>query len=104
MTVAKDNGAAADGQPYANHLRQILEDGLRSGKTPVVTTNPVLLEQQAKSCMPEKGFNYIKGGAGEGVTMHANRLAFQQWKIVPRVLTPTTPRDLGTTIFGETYG
>jgi isopentenyl diphosphate isomerase/L-lactate dehydrogenase-like FMN-dependent dehydrogenase len=54
--------------------------------------------------MPKKGWEYIKGGAGEASTMDADRLAFRQWKIVPRVLTPTTPRDLSTTLFGEKYG
>ncbi|KAF4509276.1 hypothetical protein G6O67_005549 [Ophiocordyceps sinensis] len=35
--------------------------------------------------------------------MDANRLAFRQWKIVPRVLRPTSPRDLGVTLFGHKY-
>ncbi|KUI60456.1 hypothetical protein VP1G_07654 [Cytospora mali] len=48
-------------------------------------------------------FNYIYGGAGEGATMDANRLAFRQWKIIPRFLRPTKPRDLRVEIFGQTY-
>lgn len=91
-------------QPYANHLRKILEHGLLEGRVPVVTTNPNLLEQQAQKVMIKKGYNYINGAAGEGATMRANRAAFQQWQIIPRVLAPTTPRDLSVTIFGYKYG
>lgn len=90
--------------PYAAYLRSILEKGLLQGKRPVVTTNPNRLEAQAEQAMPKKGFEYIRGGAGESSTMDANRLAFRQWKIIPRVLTPNTPRDLSTVIFGENYG
>ena len=48
-------------------------------------------------------FNYIYGGAGEAATMEANRLAFRQWKIIPRVLRPTVPRDLSVELFGKKY-
>ncbi|KAK2593903.1 hypothetical protein QQS21_008365 [Conoideocrella luteorostrata] len=89
--------------PYAQYLKSILEKGILMGAPPVVSTNPNSLEEQAKKIMPKKGWEYIKGGAGESSTMDANRLAFRQWKIVPRVLTPTTPRDLSTTLFGERY-
>lgn len=33
--------------------------------------------------------------------MDANRLAFRQWKLIPRMLRPTTYRDLRTTLFGH---
>ncbi|CZR50665.1 related to L-lactate dehydrogenase [Phialocephala subalpina] len=35
--------------------------------------------------------------------MDANRLAFRQWKLVPRMLRPTTHRDLTIELFGEKY-
>lgn len=35
--------------------------------------------------------------------MDANRLAFRQWKLVPRMLRNTSPRDLGISIFNEKY-
>lgn len=89
--------------PYAQYIKSILEKGILMGAPPIVTTNPNSLEEQAKKVMPRKGWEYIKGGAGESSTMDANRLAFRQWKIVPRVLTPTTPRDLSTSLFGEKY-
>jgi len=80
------------------------QDGMFFGKMPVVTTDPNQLEEQAKSKLPITSFNYVAGGAGERATMDANRLAFRQWKMVPRMLRPTTTRDLRTKLFGETYG
>ncbi|TFB04810.1 hypothetical protein CCMA1212_002716 [Trichoderma ghanense] len=90
-------------QPYAAYLQTVVRKGLLAGELPIVTTNPNWLEGQARKKMTKAGFEYIFGGAGESSTMDANRLAFRQWKIVPRVLKPTTPRDLSVTIFGQKY-
>lgn len=73
------------------------------GIVPSVTTNPNKLEQQAKESMTRRGYNYVGGGAGEGATMDANRLAFRTWKMVPRMLRDTTHRSLKTTILGKEY-
>jgi hypothetical protein len=89
--------------PYAGYLREILQRGILGEQLPAVTTNPNQLEEQAKAKMSTKGFDYIKGGAGESATMDSNRLAFRQWNIIPRVLKPTSPRDLSTTLFGQKY-
>lgn len=69
-----------------------------------VTTDPNKLEAQAESILKSTAFNYVAGGAGERATMDANRLAFRQWKMIPRMLQPTTHRDLKVELFGETYG
>jgi lactate 2-monooxygenase len=53
---------------------------------PTVTTDPNKLEEQAKSLLKPTAYNYVAGGAGERATMDANRLAFRQWKMVPRML------------------
>ncbi|RCI17200.1 hypothetical protein L249_2382 [Ophiocordyceps polyrhachis-furcata BCC 54312] len=89
--------------PYAFYLKDLIAKGIQKGEPPVVTTDPNLLEETARKSMTERGFNYIRGSAGEGATMSANRLAFRQWKLVPRVLRPTTPRNLSVTLFGRTY-
>lgn len=70
---------------------------------PLVTTDPNKLEAQAKRKLPPEAYNYVAGGAGERATMDANRLAFRQWKMIPRMLRPTTKRDLRVELFGETY-
>lgn len=89
---------------YADYLPNILQKGMLQGSLPVVTTNPNRLEAEAEKVMRKAGFDYIRGGAGEAATMDSNRLAFRQWKIIPRVLIPTTPRDLSVTLFGCRYG
>lgn len=71
---------------------------------PLVTTDPNKLEAQAKSKLTPTSFNYVAGGAGERATMDANRLAFRQWKMIPRMLRPTTKRDLKVELFGHVYG
>lgn len=88
---------------YGAYQDKIYREGLR-GHLPVVTTNPNGLQAQFKSSIPSKPYNFISGGAGEGATMDANRQAFRQWKIVPRMLIPTTEKSLKVELFGKTYG
>jgi len=75
-----------------------------NNRLPVVTTDPNKLEEQAKAILKPTSFNYVAGGAGERATMDANRLAFRQWKMVPRMLRATSQRNLSVKLFGETYG
>lgn len=89
--------------PFGEYQIDIYKKGILLGEPPVATTNPNGLEAQARKVMQPGPFNYIHGGAGEAATMDANRLAFRQWKIVPRVLKPTKPRDLSVKLFGQTY-
>ncbi|TRX98217.1 hypothetical protein FHL15_000862 [Xylaria flabelliformis] len=89
--------------PFGNYLTEIYTQGVLHGTRPTVTTDPNKLRLQAKNAMREDAYNYIAGGAGEGATMDANRLAFRQWKIVPRMMRPTAPRDLRISLFGELY-
>lgn len=51
------------------------------GILPDVTTDPRLLEEQAKKSLGARSYNYVAGGAGEKSTMDSNRLAFRQWKL-----------------------
>lgn len=81
-----------------------VQAGLLDQKFPLVTTDPNKLEAQAKSKLRPEAYNYVAGGAGERATMDANRLAFRQWKMVPRMLRPTSKRDLTVELFGEKYG
>lgn len=87
-----------------------------------MTTDPNKLEEQAREHLGVRAFNYVAGGAGEKATMDANRLAFRQWKVrlifsttgflvsqwltmfdqmIPRMLRPTTDRDLRVELFGH---
>lgn len=68
--------------------------GMLHGIKPLVTKDPNGLEAQAKEVMSKAAYAYVAGGAGERATMDSNRLAFRQWKLVPRMLMPTTHRDM----------
>lgn len=92
-----------DRPPYGEYQIDIYRNGILRGEPPILTTNPNGLEAQARKAMQPGPFNYIYGGAGEASTMDANRLAFRQWKIKPRVLRHTKPRDLKVNLFGQTY-
>ncbi|KAI8944157.1 glycolate oxidase [Xylaria longipes] len=89
--------------PFGSYQTEIYTQGILHGIRPTVTTDPNKLRLQAKEAMREDAYNYIAGGAGEGATMDANRLAFRQWKIVPRMMRPNAPRDLKVSLFGELY-
>ncbi|EQB49797.1 FMN-dependent dehydrogenase [Colletotrichum gloeosporioides Cg-14] len=89
--------------PYSSYAVSIYQQGIMTGQLPIVTTDPNKLEEQARKAMGKECFGYVFGGAGELSTMDANRLAFRQWKIIPRFLKPTNPRDLKTELFGVTY-
>ncbi|KAL2072537.1 hypothetical protein VTL71DRAFT_11880 [Oculimacula yallundae] len=88
---------------YGAFQNELYRAGMLRQQLPLVTTDPNKLEEQAKSVLKPTAYNYVAGGAGERATMDANRLAFRQWKMIPRMLRPTTTRDLTVKLFGETY-
>ncbi|OQU96971.1 hypothetical protein CLAIMM_02976 [Cladophialophora immunda] len=98
---AFDAFAASD--RFRQHQYDIYTNGMLRGRLPLVTCDPNQLEEQARKAMQSKAFNFLYGGAGEHATMDANRLAFRQWKLIPRMLVPATRRDLSTTVFGKKY-
>lgn len=66
---------------YGSYQTEIYGKGAQMGIMPSVTTDPRLLEEQAKRSMGIRPFNYVAGGAGEKATMDSNQLAFRQWKL-----------------------
>ncbi|ETS87380.1 hypothetical protein PFICI_01208 [Pestalotiopsis fici W106-1] len=103
MGLEDDGSSVEDAPSYGQYQLQIYAQGIFGGVKPAITTDPNKLREQAQKAMSPEAFNYIAGGAGEGATVDANRLAFRQWKIVPRMLRPTVPRDLKVELFGRTY-
>ncbi|KAL1883832.1 hypothetical protein VTK73DRAFT_7620 [Phialemonium thermophilum] len=89
--------------PYYQYQYDLYAKAILLGQYPSVTTDPNKLEEQARKSMTKEGFNYVYGGAGESSTTQANRLAFRQWRIIPRFLRPTMPRDLRVDLFGKIY-
>ncbi|KAK0703823.1 FMN-dependent dehydrogenase [Lasiosphaeria miniovina] len=90
-------------EPFSQYQLDLYAFAIMGGKKPITTTDPNKLEQKARKAMSPEGFNYVFGGAGEQATMQASRLAFRQWKLIPRLLRPTLPRDLRVKLFGRTY-
>jgi lactate 2-monooxygenase len=85
-----------------NRQKEIYTDGF-AGIAPLVPIDPQVLEEKAAAKMSARARGYIIGGAGVGSTMHNNRSAFEQYKIVPRMLRNVSERDTHIELFGEKY-
>lgn len=72
-----------------------------AGKKLSVKASFEKLEQKAKKEITKEAFAYIAGGAGSEATMRANRTAFDQWQIVPRMLKNVSVRDTTIELFGR---
>lgn len=72
-----------------------------AGKTLSVNISLTSLEQHAKSVLTGRAFEYIAGGAGLEHTVSQNRSAFDQYKIIPRMLNDVSKRDTSVELFGS---
>jgi lactate 2-monooxygenase len=86
--------------PPAGYAAEIYLQGMMSGAAPEFTTDPTALEESARQRLEAAPFWYVAGAAGSGATARANREAFDRWRLVPRMLTDATERDLSTTVLG----
>jgi lactate 2-monooxygenase len=91
-------GCIVAGQ-FAAYQNEIYLQGL-AGNVPPFTTDPEALEASARERLGPGPFWYVAGAAGGGATARANREAFDDWRIVPRMLTNATERHLGTSLLG----
>jgi lactate 2-monooxygenase len=82
-----------------SYQNEIYLQGL-ADQVPMFTTDGTRLEEAARGTLEPGPFGYVAGGAGSGATVRANREAFDRWRIVPRMLTDATKRDLSTTVLG----
>ena len=85
--------------PFGNYQFEIYLAGL-SGKLPDLPTSYASLEESAREKLSDESFGYVAGGAGEEITVRANRAAFDRWRIVPRMLVDVSDRDLRTSVLG----
>lgn len=90
---------SADKPPFSNYQNEIYLSGL-AGAVPPFTTDTTSLEDLARDRLESGPFWYVAGGAGSGATMRANRDAFESRRIVPRMLTGATVREMATTVLG----
>ena len=85
---------------WSDRQRQIYLDGFSGirGKVPIDYRQ---LEEAAKKCMTAEAFAYIAGGAGGEETIRSNRRAFEEVKIIPRMLSDVGMRDTTIDLFGR---
>lgn len=72
-------------------------------KKPVVPVAFEDLEQQAKEAMKPEAFDYIAGAAGGETTLYNNKMAFNEWQIVPRMMGDVSKRDISIELFGHRF-
>jgi isopentenyl diphosphate isomerase/L-lactate dehydrogenase-like FMN-dependent dehydrogenase len=80
---------------------QIYLSGM-AGQRPALPLSYEELERQARAKLTPEAYGYVAGGAGGEQTMRANRLAFERWHIVPRMLRNVAERDPRVELFGAT--
>jgi 4-hydroxymandelate oxidase len=71
-----------------------------SGAQPSVV-NLFDYEELARKRLPAMAYEYIVGGAGDEITLRANRTSFDGLRLKPRVLRDVSRLDTSVAIFGE---
>jgi len=84
---------------YGNHQLGIYAQGLK-GELPTLPLRYDDLEARARETLSAEAYWYVAGGAGEA-SMAANRSAFDDYRLLPRMLTDISQRDLGRTVLGK---
>ncbi|HTA15930.1 MAG TPA: lactate 2-monooxygenase [Solirubrobacteraceae bacterium] len=86
--------------PYSNYEHEIYVAGMLGGRKPARPVDWRELERDAYAMLSRGPRGYIQGGAGRGHTIRANREAFDEWRIVPRMLRDVSERSLERTVLG----
>jgi lactate 2-monooxygenase len=86
--------------PYSNYEHEIYVAGMLGGRKPARPVDWRELERDAYAMLSRGPRGYIQGGAGRGDTIRANRKAFDEWRIVPRMLKDVSERSLERTVLG----
>ena len=63
--------------------------------------NVAELRKAARKKLPSPMFHYIDGGADDEWTLRRNTSAFENWEVMPSMLTGVTQVDLSTALFGR---
>src|SRR5579859_870523 len=86
--------------PTLDRQKEIYLNGF-AGILPKVPVSPTALEEAARKSLSPQAFAYIAGGAGNESTLRSNRLAFEKYQIVPRMLRDVSQRDISIDLFGQ---
>lgn len=73
------------------------------GKRPLVPAAWGSLVEAAARAMSPDAWAYVAGSAGREQTAEANADAFDEWRIVPRMLRDVAERDLSVELFGRRH-
>ena len=84
---------------FAAFQNAIYENGVRGDK-PSLPMRIEDLERLARDTMSPEAYDDIAGGAGSESTIRFNLEAFEQRRIVPRMLRDVSQRDLSIELFG----
>ena len=85
---------------FADFQLGIYQRGI-TGAKPALPLRIEDLEELARSKISDEAYGYIAGGAGSEVSMKFNQQAFDQWRIVPRMMCDVAERDLSVELFGS---
>ena len=86
-------------QPPFRQRQIYLQGG--GGKRPLVPHDFDAAEQAAGRKLSREAFGYLAGGAGRESTQNRNRMAFERWQILPRMLRDVSNRDLSVELLGR---
>jgi len=86
-------------QQLESYQDEIYLTGL-TGTVPDLPTDLHQLEEAARAVMAPRAFAYVAGAAGSGETARENLLAFQRWRIVPRMLTDVSTPSYSARLLG----
>jgi lactate 2-monooxygenase len=85
----------------AIQLRQMqIYSAMLTGEKQAVPVPVAGLEAAAAKVLKPEALDYVAGGAGGERTMRANLDAFDDWRIVPRMLRDVSQRDLSVELLG----
>lgn len=86
---------------WSTYQTDIYRRGRESGELPMWACNMLELERKAIESLDPASRGYIAASAGDSGTADANRAAFAEWAIVPRMLRGVSAPDTRTTVAGR---
>lgn len=86
---------------WMKYQRDNFISGTQHGQFPPFNTSPKALETLARTRLSQAGWLYASSNAGEGWTHEANRSAFMNWRIIPKMLEPNHERDTRISFLGK---
>lgn len=91
----------SNGPDFASYQYEIYLQGV-GGKVPEFPIGIKELEAAARDALSDEAWGYLAGAAGAERTLQANLDAFYELRIVPRMLTDVSKRDLSVNLLGAT--